>query len=132
MRTFYPEIEPYDSGLLDVGDGQQVYWETSGNPDGKPVVFLHGGPGGGTNPNQRRLFDPEKYRIVLFDQRGCGQSLPHASDPDADLSANTTWHLVADIERLREHLGVEQLAGASAARGAARSPSPTPRRIRSA
>ena len=108
MRTFYPEIEPYDSGLLDVGDGQQLYWETSGNPDGKPVVFLHGGPGGGTNPNQRRAFDPEKYRIVLFDQRGCGKSLPHASEPEADLSANTTWHLVADIEKLREHLGVER------------------------
>lgn len=108
MRTFYPDIEPYDSGLLDVGDGQQLYWETSGNPDGKPVVFLHGGPGGGTNPNQRRAFDPEKYRIVLFDQRGCGKSLPHASEPEADLSANTTWHLVADIEKLREHLGVER------------------------
>jgi proline iminopeptidase len=108
MRTFYPEIEPYASGMLDVGDDQQLYWETSGNPDGKPVVFLHGGPGGGTNPNQRRLFDPEKYRIVLFDQRQCGKSLPHASNPDADLSANTTWHLVSDIEKLREHLEVEQ------------------------
>ncbi|GAB3574895.1 prolyl aminopeptidase [Leifsonia lichenia] len=108
MRTFYPEIEPYDSGLLDVGDGQQLYWETSGNPDGKPVVFLHGGPGGGTSPNQRRAFDPEKYRIVLFDQRGCGKSLPHASEPEADLSTNTTWHLVADIEKLREHLAVEK------------------------
>lgn len=108
MRTFYPEVEPYDSGLLDVGDGQQLYWETSGNPEGKPAVFLHGGPGGGTNPTQRRLFDPEKYRIVLFDQRGCGKSLPHASEPEADLSANTTWHLVADIEKLREHLGVER------------------------
>lgn len=108
MRTFYPEIEPYDSGLLDVGDGQQLYWETSGNPEGKPVVFLHGGPGGGTSPNQRRAFDPEKYRIVLFDQRGCGKSLPHASEPEADLSTNTTWHLVADIEKLREHLGVDR------------------------
>ncbi|KRC47321.1 proline iminopeptidase [Leifsonia sp. Root227] len=108
MRTFYPEIEPYDSGMLDVGDGQQLYWETSGNPEGKPVVFLHGGPGGGTSPNQRRAFDPEKYRIVLFDQRGCGRSLPHASEPEADLSTNTTWHLVADIEKLREHLGVEK------------------------
>jgi proline iminopeptidase len=108
MRTFYPELEPYASGMLDVGDDQQLYWETSGNPDGKPVVFLHGGPGSGTNPNQRRLFDPEKYRIVLFDQRQCGKSLPHASDPDADLSANTTWHLVSDIEKLREHLDVEQ------------------------
>ncbi|MFJ8894631.1 prolyl aminopeptidase [Leifsonia sp. NPDC102414] len=108
MRTFYPEIEPYDSGMLDVGDGQQLSWETSGNPEGKPVVFLHGGPGGGTSPNQRRAFDPEKYRIVLFDQRGCGRSLPHASEPEADLSTNTTWHLVADIEKLREHLGVEK------------------------
>jgi proline iminopeptidase len=108
MRSLYPEIEPYDSGLLDVGDGQQVYWETSGNPDGKPVVFLHGGPGGGTTPAHRRLFDPERYRIVLFDQRMCGRSLPHASEPEADLSVNTTWHLVEDIERLREHLGVER------------------------
>ncbi|WP_431278378.1 prolyl aminopeptidase [Leifsonia poae] len=108
MRSFYPEIDPYASGLLDVGDGQQIYWETSGNPDGKPVVFLHGGPGGGTNPQQRRLFDPEKYRIVLFDQRQCGQSLPHASDPEADLSTNTTWNLVSDIEKLREHLEVEK------------------------
>ena len=108
MRTLYPEIEPYDSGMLDVGDGQQVYWETSGNPEGKPVVFLHGGPGGGTTPAHRRLFDPERYRIVLFDQRNCGRSLPHASDPDADLSANTTWHLVSDIEKLREHLEVER------------------------
>ncbi|MFF1879638.1 prolyl aminopeptidase [Leifsonia sp. NPDC058230] len=108
MRTFYPEIEPYASGMLDVGDDQLLYWETSGNPDGKPVVFLHGGPGGATNPDQRRLFDPERYRIVLFDQRQCGRSLPHASDPDADLSANTTWKLVSDIEKLREHLEVEQ------------------------
>lgn len=108
MRGFYPEIEPNDSGLLDVGDGQQLYWEESGNRDGKPVVFLHGGPGGGTTPNHRRLFDPSKYRIVLFDQRGCGRSLPHASEPGADLSANTTWHSVADIERLREALGVDR------------------------
>ncbi|MFC6356733.1 prolyl aminopeptidase [Luethyella okanaganae] len=108
MRDFYPDIEPYDSGLLDVGDGQQLYWEVSGNPDGKPAVYLHGGPGGGSNPNQRRVFDPEKYRIVLFDQRGCGKSLPHASAPDADLSTNTTWHLVADLERLREHLGIDR------------------------
>ncbi|RLP68688.1 prolyl aminopeptidase [Mycetocola manganoxydans] len=107
MRTFYPEIEPYDAGHLDVGDGQAVYWETSGNPDGKPVVFLHGGPGGGTSAAHRRLFDPARYRIVLFDQRGCGRSTPHASTPDADLSANTSWHLVADMEKLRGHLGVE-------------------------
>ncbi|MET3565146.1 proline iminopeptidase [Leifsonia sp. 563] len=108
MRSLYPEIEPYDSGMLDVGDGQQLYWEVSGNPEGKPVVFLHGGPGGGTTPAHRRLFDPERYRIVLFDQRMCGRSLPHASEPEADLSVNTTWHLVDDIERLREHLGVDR------------------------
>ncbi|MBG6238869.1 proline iminopeptidase [Mycetocola sp. CAN_C7] len=108
MRTFYPEIEPYDSGHLEVGDGQAVYWETSGNPEGKPVVFLHGGPGGGTSSAHRRLFDPARYRIVLVDQRGCGRSTPHASEPDADLSANTTWHLVADLEKIREHLGIDR------------------------
>ena len=102
MRSFYPEIEPYDHGLLDVGDGHRVYWELCGNPRGKPVVFLHGGPGGGCSPVQRRLFDPQKYRILLFDQRGCGRSLPYA-----ELEANTTWHLVADIERLRGMIGVE-------------------------
>ncbi len=108
MRTYYPEIEPYDTGMLDVGDGQSLYWEASGNPQGKPVVFLHGGPGGGIQPTVRRLFDPARYRVVLFDQRGCGQSRPHASEPAADLSANTTWHLVADIERLREHRGIDR------------------------
>ncbi|MEU6722404.1 prolyl aminopeptidase [Nonomuraea wenchangensis] len=108
MRTLYPPIEPYDSGLLDVGDGNQIYWETCGNPDGKPAVMLHGGPGGGCSPKHRRQWDPERYRIVLFDQRNCGRSTPHASDPATDLSANTTWHLVADMERLREHLGIER------------------------
>lgn len=103
MRTFYPEIEPYDHGMLDVGDGHRVYWELCGNPQGKPVVFLHGGPGGGCTPTQRRLFDPDKYRILLFDQRGCGRSTPYAS-----LEANTTWHLVADIERLRAMIGVDK------------------------
>ncbi len=103
MRTFYPEIEPYDHGLLDVGDGHRVYWELCGNPQGKPVVFLHGGPGGGCSPAQRRLFDPKKYKILLFDQRGCGRSTPYAS-----LENNTTWHLVADIERLREMIGVDK------------------------
>ncbi|WP_243374438.1 prolyl aminopeptidase [Microvirga solisilvae] len=103
MRTFYPEIEPYDHGMLDVGDGHRVYWELCGNPNGKPVVFLHGGPGGGCTPAQRRLFDPKKYRILLFDQRGCGRSTPYAS-----LEANTTWHLVADIERLRAMIGVDK------------------------
>jgi proline iminopeptidase len=108
MRNFYPDIEPHDSGMLEVGDGHRLYWEVSGNPDGKPAVFLHGGPGGETSPTHRRLFNPEKYRIVLVDQRGSGRSLPHASDPGADLSTNTTWHLVADLELLREHLGIER------------------------
>lgn len=108
LRTVYPPIEPYEHGLLDVGDGQQVYWETSGNPAGKPVVMLHGGPGGGCNPRHRQQFDPRVYRIVLLDQRGCGRSLPHAGDPAVSLQHNTTWHLVADLERLREHLGVDR------------------------
>ncbi|SIO86703.1 prolyl aminopeptidase [Nocardiopsis sp. JB363] len=107
MRTLYPPIEPYDSGMLEVGDGDRVYWELCGNPTGKPVVFLHGGPGGGCNPGHRRLFDPEKYRILLFDQRNCGRSTPHASGMDVDLSTNTTWALVEDIERLREMIGVD-------------------------
>ena len=100
-RSFYPEIEPYDRGMLKVSALHTLYYEQSGNPDGKPVVFLHGGPGGGTNPKCRRFFDPKAYRIVLFDQRGCGQSTPHA-----ELRENTTWDLVADIERVREHLGI--------------------------
>lgn len=108
MRDFYPEIEPYESGMLDVGDGQSLYWEASGNPDGKPAVYLHGGPGGASSANQRRVFDPEKYRIILFDQRGCGQSTPHASDADVDLSVNTTWHLVDDLEKLRKHFGIKK------------------------
>jgi proline iminopeptidase len=100
-RTLYPEIEPFDSGFLKVSDLHTLYYEQCGNPEGKPVVFLHGGPGGGVNPKCRRFFDPAAYRIVLFDQRGCGRSTPHA-----ELTDNTTWHLVADIERLREHLQV--------------------------
>ncbi|WP_435278267.1 prolyl aminopeptidase [Rhodococcus yananensis] len=107
LRDLYPPIEPYATGELAVGDGQHLYWETSGNPDGTPVVFLHGGPGGGTAPLHRRFFDPTAYRIVLFDQRGCGRSRPHVAD-GADLSVNTTDRLVADIERLRTHLGVER------------------------
>jgi proline iminopeptidase len=103
MRTLYPEIEPYDHGWQDVGDGHKVYWEICGNPNGKPVVFLHGGPGGGCSPSHRRLFDPERYKVLLFDQRGCGRSTPYAT-----LEHNTTWHLVADIERFREMLGVDQ------------------------
>ena len=107
MRDLYPAIEPYETGMLDVGDGQLIHYEISGNPDGKPAVYLHGGPGAGSNPQQRRVFDPARYRIVLFDQRGCGRSTPHASEPDADLTAITTWHLVADIEALRGHLGID-------------------------
>ena len=108
MREKYPPIEPYASGLLDVGDGHRVYWETCGNPGGKPALVLHGGPGSGCWPGLRRYFDPARYRIALFDQRGCGRSLPYAGDPVADLSTNTTPHLIADIERLREHLGVDR------------------------
>ncbi|MBF6175582.1 prolyl aminopeptidase [Nocardia blacklockiae] len=107
MRTLYPSLPARRDGLLDVGDGQRVYWEESGNPDGKPVVFLHGGPGGGIAPFHRQFFDPRAYRIVLFDQRGCGRSTPHVAD-GASLETNTTWHLVADIERLRTHLGIER------------------------
>src|SRR5580765_2320644 len=108
MRDRYPELEPYDQGMLDVGDGNLVYWEASGNPNGKPAVVLHGGPGSGTSPGQRRLFDPGTYRIVLFDQRGCGRSTPHASERAIDLSVNTTPHLLRDIELLRSHLGIDQ------------------------
>lgn len=107
LRTLYPAIEPSDHGMLPVGDGHEIYWEVCGNPEGKPAVFLHGGPGGGLADDYRRYFDPEQYRVVLFEQRGCGRSTPHASDPQADMSTNTTWHLVADIERLREHLGID-------------------------
>ena len=102
MRGLYPAIEPYRTGYFDVGDGHRLYWEQCGNPNGKPAVFLHGGPGAGCSPDHRRLFDPELYNILLFDQRGCGRSTPHAS-----LEANTTWDLVADIERLREAARVE-------------------------
>ena len=105
-RTYYPPIDPHETGLLDVGDGQRLAWEVSGTDAGVPVVFVHGGPGGGTNPDQRRYFDPEHYRIVLFDQRGCGNSTPHVAD-GADLSVNTTPALIADMERLRAHLGIE-------------------------
>lgn len=103
LRTLYPEIEPHACGMLAVGDGHELYFEECGNPQGKPVVFLHGGPGAGCNAKVRRFFDPERYRIVLFDQRGSGRSTPHAC-----LVANTTWHLVADIERLRVHLGIDR------------------------
>lgn len=101
LRTPYPPIDPYRTGMLPVSPVHTIYFEESGNPNGKPVVFVHGGPGGGTEPRQRRFFDPAVYRIILFDQRGCGKSTPHAS-----LEDNTTWHLVADMEKLREHLGI--------------------------
>lgn len=107
LDGLYPEIEPFETGELLVGDGHRVYWEVSGNPDGKPVVFLHGGPGSGTSAWQRRFFDPDRYRIVLFDQRGCGRSTPHASAPEADLRFVTTSHLIGDIELLRRNLGIE-------------------------
>src|ERR687893_519470 len=102
-RTLYPKIEPYKSGHLDVGDGHSLYWELCGNPEGKPAVFLHGGPGGGSSPDHRRQFDPERYNVLVFDQRGCGKSTPYAS-----LEANTTAHLVADVERLREMAGIDK------------------------
>jgi proline iminopeptidase len=104
----YPELEPHDSGLLEVGDGNRVYWESLANPDGKPALVVHGGPGSGCGTGSRRYFDPERYRAILFDQRGSGRSLPHASDPATDMSVNTTHHLLADMELLREHLGVER------------------------
>lgn len=103
LRTLYPATEPYETGMLDVGDGHQIYYERVGTPGATPAVFLHGGPGAGFGPSHRGLFDPERYDVMLFDQRGCGRSTPYAS-----LEANTTWHLVADIERLRDLAGVEK------------------------
>jgi proline iminopeptidase len=103
MKTLYPELEPFDTGRLKVSPVHEIYYEQVGNPQGKPAVFLHGGPGGGIVPEYRRYFDPQLYRVVLFEQRGSGRSTPHAS-----LEDNTTWHLVSDIEQLREHLGIER------------------------
>lgn len=103
MRELYPAIDPYQTGTLQVSELHTVYFEQVGNPDGKPVIFLHGGPGGGMDPIHRRYFDPAKWRVVLFDQRGCGRSLPHA-----ELQENTTWDLVSDIEKIRLHLGIDQ------------------------
>ncbi len=102
----YPDIEPYETGLLDTGDGNLVYWETCGNPDGVPVLIVHGGPGSGCTAGNRSLFDPDRFRIILFDQRNCGRSRPHASDLSADMRLNTTGHLLRDMEQLREQLGV--------------------------
>ncbi len=103
MRQLYPPLEPYDHGYLQVSDLHTIHYEQSGNPNGKPVVVLHGGPGGGAAPVYRQYFNPEKWRIIMFDQRGCGKSTPYA-----ELTENTTWDLVADIEKLRNKLGIEQ------------------------
>lgn len=115
MSGLYPKISPYEHGALEVGDGNLVYWEVSGNPRGKPAVVLHGGPGSGCTPWHRRLFDPAAYRVVLFDQRNCGRSTPHASAADTDLSSNNTANLIEDIELLRQHLHVDRwlVAGGS-------------------
>ncbi|UPM44625.1 prolyl aminopeptidase [Halocatena salina] len=115
MTELYPPTEPYDNGMLDVGDGNHVYWEVCGNPKGKPALVVHGGPGLGCSPRHRQDFDPERYQVVLFDQRGCGRSTPPASDLETDMNSNTTEHLLADMEQLREHLGIERwlLSGAS-------------------
>lgn len=103
LRTLYPSIDPYNTGFLEVGEGHIIYWEESGNPNGQPILFLHGGPGLGTEPHNRSFFNPAFYRIILFDQRGCGKSLPFAC-----LENNTTWDLVQDIEHLRTHLKIDK------------------------
>ncbi|MGC9992196.1 MAG: prolyl aminopeptidase [Candidatus Cybelea sp.] len=103
----FPNIEPFESGMLAVGDNQEIYWECSGNPDGRPAVYLHGGPGSGCVAQNRRYFDPAIYRIILADQRGCGRSRPQVGEI-SDLKVNTTAHLIADLERLREHLGIDR------------------------
>lgn len=108
MTQLYPPIEPYDHGMLEVGDGHLVYWEVCGNPRGRPTVVLHGGPGSGCTTWHRQLFDPDAYQIVLFDQRNCGRSRPHASAAGVELGTNTTAHLIADIERLRTHLAIDR------------------------
>ena len=108
MGALFPDSEPYEQGWLDVGAGNHIYWELCGNPAGKPAVVLHGGPGSGCTAGMRRYFDPAVYRITLFDQRNCGRSKPHASNLETDLSANTTAHLIDDMEMLRRHLNVER------------------------
>ncbi|NYG08670.1 proline iminopeptidase [Phycicoccus badiiscoriae] len=108
MAPLDPVIEPYDRGLLDIGAGNHMYWEQCGNPEGKPVLTVHGGPGSGCSVDGRRRFNPETYRSILFDQRNCGRSTPHASDPTVDLATNTTDNLIADMEQLREHLGIDR------------------------
>jgi len=106
--NLYSEIEPYENGLLDVGDGNLVYWETCGNPSGIPAVVVHGGPGSGCTPYFRRFFNPREYRVVLFDQRNCGRSRPHASEPTTNLARNTTHNLLSDMELLRQRLGIQR------------------------
>lgn len=108
MNDVYPPIEPYEQGFLEVGNGNSLYWEMCGNPHGKPAIVLHGGPGSGCTPWHRRLFNPDIYHLVLFDQRNCGRSTPHASALDTNLISNTTPNLVADIEHLRQHLNIDR------------------------
>jgi len=108
VTELYPETQPYDQGLLDVGEGNLIYWETCGNASGKPALFVHGGPGSGSTPHFRRVFNPNEYRVVLFDQRNCGRSRPHASNAATSLASNTTHHLIGDIELLRRRLGIEE------------------------
>jgi proline iminopeptidase len=108
MPGMFPLIEPYESGRLSAGEGNEIYWESCGNPDGRPAIFIHGGPGSGCTPNARRFFDPNIYRAILFDQRGSGRSRPLASAPEADLTSNTTSHLIADIEQLRKFLHIDR------------------------
>src|SRR5664280_1607152 len=129
MTERYPETEPYASGLLAVGDGHEIHWETVGDPTGVPAVYLHGGPGSGCGPGHRRNFDPAAYRAVLFDQRGCGRSRPLADSAAADLRTNTTGHLLTDIERLREHLGVGGPSGAETMPAATGGPSVSSDRV---
>ncbi|WP_405577846.1 prolyl aminopeptidase [Streptomyces sp. NBC_01190] len=115
MVDFHPPTDPYDAGFLDTGDGNHIYYEQLGNPGGKPALVVHGGPGSGAPRRPTRAWDPEAYRVIRFDQRNCGRSAPHASDPAADMRLNTTQHLIDDMERLREHLGIDRwlLNGAS-------------------
>ncbi|WP_254532901.1 prolyl aminopeptidase [Natrinema gelatinilyticum] len=108
MVNLYSQEEPYNQGMLEVGNENQVHWNSYGNPDGKPALVVHGGPGSGSNPRSCQYFDPDRYKIVLFDQRGCGKSTPPASDPATDMSYNTTDHLLADMEHLRQHLDIDR------------------------
>ncbi|MFN4191580.1 MAG: prolyl aminopeptidase [Tabrizicola sp.] len=113
VEYLYPPIDPFDQRVIDVGDGHRVYVEQCGNPDGTPVFVFHGGPGGGCSPSMRRYFDPRAFRVILFDQRGCGRSRPHAS-----VTANTTWHLVQDVETIRTALGIDRFIGFGGSWGA--------------